>query len=238
MIEDNVLAELEKYIDNPGDSEFLARFFKTGEGQYGAGDTFIGVRVPQTRLVAKKFQNISLQEMEKLLESQIHEIRLCVSIIMTERYKKARKDPAERQALLHLYLRRSDRINNWDIVDTSCRDIVGQYVLDNPEKSDLLRKLAKSKDLWERRIAMVSTLQLVRANQLDLPFELAEMLLGDHHDLMHKAVGWVLRSAGDKDPQRLRDFLNAHITSIPRTALRYAIEHFDTEERQYFLCLK
>jgi 3-methyladenine DNA glycosylase AlkD len=238
MIEDKVLAALETHIDNPGDTAFVARFFKTGEGQYGAGDTFIGVRVPQTRLVAKEFQDISLADMEKLLESQIHEIRLCASIIMTERYKKAKKNPGERQAILDLYLRRTDRINNWDIVDTSCRDIVGQYVLDNPEKANMLRKLAKSKDLWERRIAMVSTLQLVRAGQLDLPYEIAGVLLKDTHDLMHKAVGWVLRSVGDKDQQRLRDFLNSHISQIPRTALRYAIEHFDTEERQFFLKLK
>jgi 3-methyladenine DNA glycosylase AlkD len=238
MIENEVLAELEKHINNPGDAAFLGRFFKTGEGQYGAGDTFIGVRVPQTRLVAKKFQDISLADIETLLDSPIHEIRLCVSIIMTERYKRAKKTPNEQQALFDLYLRRTDRINNWDIVDTSCREIVGQYVLDHPERTDVLRKLANSDDIWERRIAMVSCWQFIRKSQLDVPYEIAEILLGDTHDLMHKAVGWMLRTAGDKDPERLRDFLSANIGRIPRTALRYAIEHFDPEERQYFLKLK
>jgi 3-methyladenine DNA glycosylase AlkD len=238
MIEDKVLAELEKHINNPGDSEFLGRFFKTGEGQYGAGDTFIGVRVPQTRAVAKQFHDISLKDIETLLESQIHEIRLLASIIMTERYKKAKKKPEEQQAIYDLYLRRTDRINNWDIVDTSCREIVGQHVIDRPEDAKVLYKLAKSKDLWERRIAMVSCWQLIIKGQLDIPYDIAETLLGDTHDLMHKAVGWMLRTAGDKDPERLRNFLNSHIGQIPRTALRYAIEHFDPEERQYFLKLK
>ncbi|HSD56080.1 MAG TPA: DNA alkylation repair protein, partial [Candidatus Saccharimonadales bacterium] len=216
----------------------LGRFFKTGEGQYGAGDTFIGVRVPQTRRVAKKFENISLDQMERLLESPIHEMRLCAVILMTERYKKAKKKPQEQRAIFDLYLRRTDRINNWDIVDTSCREIVGQYILDHPEKTEILRRLAKSNDIWERRIAMVSCWQFIRKSQLDIPYEIAEMLLADTHDLMHKAVGWMLRTAGDKDQDRLRDFLNSHIARIPRTALRYAVEHFEPEERQYFLKLK
>lgn len=235
MIADQVLAELEKHA-NPGDAEFLGCFFKTGEGQYGAGDVFIGVRVPDTRQVAKLLKDLTPAEIEALLESPIHEMRLCAVIIMAEQAKRA--DDVQHKALLDLYIRRSDRINNWDIVDTSCRDIVGAYVMKHPEERKLLRRLAVSKDIWERRIAMVSTWQFIRAGQLDPAFEIAESLLGDKHDLMHKAVGWMLREAGKKDAERLRQFLTAHIARMPRTALRYAIERFDPDERQYFMKLR
>jgi 3-methyladenine DNA glycosylase AlkD len=232
MFIDQVLRELEKY-SRPGDGEFLARFFKTEKGQYGAGDVFIGVRVPDVRIVAKKFIAATLIELEQLLDSPIHEQRLCAVIIMTEQYRRA--DAVARQGLVDLYLRRSDRINNWDIVDASCRDIIGQYILDHPEKTGLVRRLARSSDLWERRIAMVSTWQLIRVGQLDLTFELAEVLLSDKHDLMHKAVGWMLREAGKKNELRLREFLVQHKSAMPRTALRYAIEKFAPEDRAAFL---
>jgi 3-methyladenine DNA glycosylase AlkD len=230
-----VLAELEKH-STPSDAEFLQRFFKTGEGQYGAGDVFIGVRVPQTRQVAKQFKDISLEEIEDLLESPIHEVRLCAVIIMTLEAKRA--DASRRKALYELYLKRSDRVNNWDLVDLSCREVVGGYLLLHPEEQGILKKLAKSDLIWDRRIAMISTWQFMRAGQLDQTFEIAEMLLGDKQDLMHKAVGWMLRDAGDRDGDRLREFLTEHISEVPRTALRYAIEHFDPEERQYFLKLR
>jgi 3-methyladenine DNA glycosylase AlkD len=230
-----VLAELEKH-STPSDAAFLQRFFKTGEGQYGAGDVFIGVRVPQTRQVAKKFKDITLEEIEDLLESPIHEVRLCAVIIMTLEAKRA--DDSKSKALYELYLRRSDRVNNWDLVDLSCREVVGGYLLKHPEEQSVLKKLAKSDLIWDRRIAMISTWQFMRAGQLDQAFEIAEMLLGDKQDLMHKAVGWMLRDAGDRDGERLRAFLTKHIGEIPRTALRYAIEHFDPEERQYFLKLR
>jgi len=155
---------------------------------------------------------------------------------MTMQYKKGPE--IQQKALLDLYLRRTDCINNWDIVDASCRDIVGEWIVKHPTDSIVLQKLAGSKDLWERRVAMVSTWALIRANQLDTPYLIAERLLGDKHDLIHKAVGWMLRTMGDKDPERLRVFLRTHITEIPRTALRYAIEHFDKEERQYYLQLR
>ena len=235
MITDTVLAELEKYVA-PDHVEILQRFFKTGEGQYGAGDIFIGVNVPNTRKVAKQHKDISLPEIEALLECPIHEMRLCAVVIMTEQAKRA--DETARQALFDLYLRRSDRMNNWDIVDVSCREVVGAYVLRHSAQKDVLVQLAESKDIWERRIAMVSTWTLIRAGELDLAFTIAEMLLDDKQDLMHKAVGWMLREAGDKDAERLRVFLADHILQIPRTALRYAIEHFDPEERQYFLKLR
>lgn len=230
-----VLAELEKH-SSPSDAEFLQRFFKTGEGQYGAGDVFIGVRVPQIRQVAKQFKDISIADIESLLESPIHEVRVCAVVIMTLAAKKADEDM--RKALYDLYLRRSDRINNWDLVDLSCREVVGGYLLLHPEEQGVLKKLAKSDLIWDRRIAMISTWQFTRNGQLDQTFEIAEMLLGDKQDLMHKAVGWMLRDVGDRDGARLREFLTKHIRVIPRTALRYAIEHFDPEERQYFLKLR
>jgi 3-methyladenine DNA glycosylase AlkD len=236
MIADRVLAELEKHA-SPTDAVFLQRFFKTGQGQYGAGDVFIGVRVPATRAVARQFGSIAVEDIEPLLESPIHEMRLCAVIIMAEQAKRS-GDAAKRKALLDLYLHRADRINNWDIVDVSCRDVVGQYVIDNPGDKKILRKLAVSNSIWERRIAIVSTWQMIRAGELDLTFEVAGMLLGDRQDLMHKAVGWMLREAGKKDPGRLRRFLTDNIARIPRTALRYAIECFDPQERQYFLKLR
>lgn len=233
MITNQALRELESYA-NPGDSEFLTRFFKTGEGQYGAGDQFIGVRVPDTRRVAAVFKDASLQEIEELLENPIHEMRLLAVIIMTNQVKRAADSLAK--DLFDLYLRRTDRINNWDIVDLSCREVVGGYLLQHPEmQQPILTRLAASNDLWERRIAMVSTWQFIRVGQLDLTFQIAQQLLPDKHDLIHKAVGWMLREAGKKDELRLRDFLVMHKAAMPRTALRYAIERFSPDDRARFL---
>jgi 3-methyladenine DNA glycosylase AlkD len=232
MITDAVMRALEPHAA-PNDVVFLSSFFKTGEGQYGAGDVFIGVRVPAVRQVAKQFKDISLTDIEALLESPVHEMRLLAVIIMTMQYR--RSDEPQRQVLCDLYLRRTDRINNWDIVDASCRDIVGEYVLQHPGKADILRKLATSADIWERRIAIVSTWQLIRAKRLDLTFEIAEMLLSDKHDLIHKAVGWMLREAGKRDETQLRSFLVKHKSAMPRTALRYAIERFSPKDRAVFM---
>jgi 3-methyladenine DNA glycosylase AlkD len=234
-IADKVLAELEKYAA-PGDAEFLGRFFKTGKGQYGEGDVFIGVRVPKTRIVAKLFKDLSIEELETLLEHPIHEVRLCAVIIMAD--EAGRADEQRCKMLYDLYLKRTDRINNWDIVDTSCRDVVGGYLLKHPEEMDVLKKLARSKNLWERRIAMVSTWQFIRVKKFGPTFEIAGMLLGDKEDLMHKAVGWMLREVEKRDAAPVRAFLEKHAHHMPRTALRYAIEHFDTDERQYFMQLR
>jgi 3-methyladenine DNA glycosylase AlkD len=232
MIPHQALAALDKYASH-ADAEFLTRFFKTGEGQYGAGDQFIGVRVPDTRQVAKQFSDISPAEIEEVLESPVHEMRLLAVIIMAEQAKHA--DEAKAKALYDLYLKRTDRINNWDIVDSSCRDVVGGYLQKHPEKMGVLDKLAKSKDIWERRIAMVSTWQFIRVGQLQPTFHIAELLLKDTHDLIHKAVGWMLREAGKKDELQLRQFLARHKSHMPRTALRYAIERFSPEDRAQFL---
>lgn len=234
---DEILQALERYA-RPNDVSDVGKFFKAYDGGYSQHDQFLAIKVPAIRIVSKEYAHLSLEDIEAVLESPFHEMRLLASIIMANQAKARKTSEAQKTALFDLYLRRTDRINNWDIVDTSCRDVVGEYILEHPEKIDVLRKLAVSPDLWERRIAMVSTWAMIRKNQLDVPYEIAEMLLPDKHDLIHKAVGWMLRTAGDKDQERLRAFLTKHITHIPRTALRYAIEHFDAEERRHFLTLR
>lgn len=232
-----ILMALDKYA-RPHDVADVEKFFKVYDGGYSQHDKFMAIKVPCIRIVAKQFADLSLEDIEDVLESPLHEMRLLAVIVMTNQAKSKRTTDEHRKALFDLYLRRSDRINNWDLVDTASRDVIGEYILAHPEYTDVLRKLARSEDLWERRTAMVSTWALIRAKQLDVPYEIAEMLLDDKHDLMHKAVGWMLRCAGDKDQDCLRAFLTEHIGRIPRTALRYAIEHFDPEERQYFLKLR
>lgn len=226
--------EVEKALnahENPSDAVFLQRFFKTGKGQYGEGDVFIGLRVPTVRQIAKEYQGLALDEIEHLLESPIHEHRLCAVIIMAEQAKRA--DQAHHKHLYDLYLRRTDRINNWDIVDVSCRDVVGGYLFNRSRAP--LYKLAKSKDLWERRIAIVSTWQFIRHGDLNDTFALAAVLLQDTQDLIHKATGWMLREAGKKDESRLKSFLDEYAAQMPRTMLRYSLERLHPEERQYYM---
>lgn len=227
---DHIQAELDS-LGNPADAQFLQGFFKTGEGQYGEGDVFLGIRVPVTRKIATKYRDLSLKQIEELLESPIHEHRLAAVIIMTEQAKRA--DEAGKKTLFDLYIKRSDRINNWDIVDLSCREVVGGYLMYKPR--GILYKLAVSKDMWERRIAMVSTWQFIRERQLEDTFAIAEILLNDAHDLIHKAVGWMLREAGKKDEVALKHFLDDHAATMPRTALRYAIERLHPEDKAYYM---
>lgn len=222
----------------PEDLEFITRFFKTGKGGYSEGDQFIGAKVPWIRAVCKKYRDLPLPEIEKALESPIHEVRLAAVIIMADLAKSKRTDAALKKALFDLYLRRSDRVNNWDIVDSSCRDVVGEYLLDKPR--DVLYKLARSKNLWERRIAMVSTWAYIRRGETKDTYAIAEILLDDKHDLIHKAVGWMLRET-EKRPggaEKLKKFLDKNAARMPRTALRYAIEHFDEATRKKYLSQK
>lgn len=230
-------AELQAELDahsNPTDAQFLQRFFKTGKGQYGEGDIFIGLRVPTTRKIAAKYRTLSLDDIEVMLESPIHEHRLAGLIIMAEEAKRG--DQTRKKALYDLYLRRTDRINNWDLVDASCRDVVGGYLMDKPR--DILYQLAHSKDMWERRIAMVSTWQFIRVGQLDDTFAIAQLLLKDTHDLIHKAVGWMLREAGKKDEAALKNFLDQYAAVMPRTALRYSIERLHPNDKTYYMTRK
>lgn len=228
-----VCKELDKGA-NLADAQFLQRYFKTGRGQYGEGDVFIGLRVPSVRKIAAKYKNLSLAEVEKLLESSVHEHRLTAVIVMAEQAK--RSDAKHKKALYDLYLRRTDRINNWDLVDVSCRDVVGGYLVDRPKEP--LYKLAKSNDIWERRIAIISTAQFIRAGHTKVTYNIAEMLLGDTHDLIHKAVGWMLREAGKNNEAELRAFLDKYAGTMPRTMLRYSLEKFSPSDREYYMKLR
>ncbi len=218
---------------NPVDVEFLQRFFKTGKGQYGEGDVFLGLRVPVIRKIAAKYQQLPIDEIEKLLESPIHEHRLAAVIIMAEGSKRA--GPEMKQQFYNLYLNRTDRINNWDIVDVSCRDVIGGFLMDKPR--DELYRLAASNSIWERRIAMVSTWHFIRVGQLDDTFRVAELLMHDTQDLIHKAAGWMLREAGKKDEGALLDFLDRHANDMPRTMLRYSLERLEPELRERYMRL-
>jgi len=218
-------------MGNPKRGEFSERFFKTGSGQYGEGDRFLGLTVPQIRSASREFRDLPLAEVEKLLESRWHEIRLLALIVLANSYRRA--DAATQQQIYRLYLRRTDRINNWDLVDVSAPNIVGAHLLRRSRAP--LRKLARSKNLWERRIAVVATQHLIQEGQFDDTLDLAELLLGDREDLMHKAVGWMLREVGKRDERRLLVFLEIHAGAMPRTALRYAIERLPPAQRKYYM---
>ncbi len=221
-------------LENPARAVHSQRFFKTGKGQYGEGDIFIGLTVPQTRLVCKNYYNLSIAEIEKVLESPIHEHRLAAVIIM--RWQAERANSVLRKSLYDLYLRRTDRINNWDIIDISCHKIVGRY-LANKNRA-ILYKLASSKQMWDRRITIVSTAYFISKNDLDDTFKLSEILLNDKEDLMHKATGWMLREAGKKDESRLKEFLDKYAYVMPRTMLRYSLEKLHPADRAYYMKLK
>lgn len=218
-------------LGNPEDAKILQRFFKTGPGEYGEGDVFVGVKVPPQREVAREHQDLPLEELDELLASEVHEHRSVALIILASRARRATLEEGKR--LYDFYLARTDRINNWDLVDVSCRDVVGGYLhaIHDPEP---LGRLADSQLIWDRRIAMVSTWTFIRAGNLAPTFAIAEQLLGDAEDLMHKAVGWMLREAGKKDEAALEAFLAENAPRMPRTALRYSIERMTPERRAYW----
>ena len=225
---------LERGLKAAGDvnrAKQVAAYFKTGQGEYGEGDVFLGIPVPVMRRIALKHRALPLAELQKLLDSKIHDYRAAALEILAAQY--ARGDERQRKEIVEFYLRNTGRINNWDLVDASARPILGEHLKTHPRK--VLRKLAKSKSLWERRIAIVSTMTLVWAGELDDAMEIAEMLLDDEHDLIHKAIGWVLREAGIESRTRLTAFLEKHYARMPRTTLRYAMEHFPPEQRKKVL---
>lgn len=207
--------------------EIFPKFFKAGKGEYGEGDRFLGVTVPNIRAIAKLHKDISIEEIRELLQSEWHEVRLCALIIMVEKSKK--KDEALRKELFNLYLSQTERINNWDLVDLSCRFIIGEYLLD--KSRDILYQLAQSPLLWDNRIAIVSTYAFIRKGQLEDTYALSDLMMQHPHDLMHKAIGWMLREAGKRDSERLYDYVMSHRADMPRTMLRYAIEKFSPKER-------
>ncbi len=207
-------------------------FFKTEKGQYGYGDQFLGVTVPEQRKIARIYRTMPLAEVVKLLASPWHECRLTALIIMTEQFK--RSGMVEREQIYSAYMAHRKQVNNWDLVDTSAHKIVGAWLLDKPR--DPLYVLAESKVLWDRRIAIIATFAFINRGDPSDAIALCEKLLQDSEDLMHKAVGWTLREVGKRcDRSLLETFLHEHTATMPRTTLRYAIEHFDTETRQKYL---
>jgi 3-methyladenine DNA glycosylase AlkD len=209
----------------------LAWFFKTGKGEYGEGDRFLGITVPVQRKIALRHLLLPLDDIAHLLASPIHEHRFTALEILVAKYQRA--DDANRLRIFAFYLRHAERANNWDLVDTSAPYIVGEHLKRGSRKQ--LDRLAASRNLWKRRIAIVSTLALIRDGQIDDTFRIAEKLLRDQHDLIHKAVGWMLRETGKVSPPALLDFLKTHYSALPRTTLRYAIERFPLARRKRIL---
>ncbi|MCE5326923.1 MAG: DNA alkylation repair protein [Planctomycetaceae bacterium] len=221
-------------LGDPGDAAFLQRFFKTGPGQYGEGDVFIGVRVPAVRAVARDFTSMALSQVEKLLHSKIHEERLAALIILVA--QAARGEAKTQRAIYDLYLANTRFVNNWDLVDVSAPQVVGAYLADKSRRP--LYRLARSKWLWDRRISMLGAGYSIRLGQFDDTLAIAEMLLGDTHDLMHKAAGWMLREVGKRDTAVLEQFLTRHAAVMPRTMLRYAVERLGQDKRRAFMAAK
>lgn len=230
----NSLLELQKQIHskkNPEKAKILQGFFKTGKGQYGEGDIFLGITVPDSRKMAKEFRDLSLAEIKKLLESKIHEERVIALLILVDQFEKA--TPEKKNEVYDFYLAHTAWINNWDLVDLTAHKIVGEYLLTKNTK--ILTDLVHSKNLWEKRIGIVATLAFIRKGKLSETFRLSKILMNDSHDLIHKAVGWMLREAGKRDEVPLEVFLEEYAPIMPRTMLRYAIEKFSADRRAYYL---
>ena len=219
-------------LANPEKAQLLQRFFKTAKGEYAEGDIFLGITVPQIRIIAKKYTDLTYKEIQQLLNSKFHEERLAALLILVRKFKKT-KDQKEKQFIYNFYLKNTRGINNWDLVDLSAPNIVGEFLFDK-DKS-ILRQLAISKNIWERRIAVLATFPLIKKRKFGESLALSQILINDPHDLIHKAVGWMLREVGKKDINVLETFLKDKYNQMPRTMLRYAIEKFPEEKRQMYL---
>lgn len=228
-----LIKELEAYSDKER-AKNSAWFFKTGKGEYGEGDKFIGVKVPDQRKVAKKYYSaVSIEEAFELLRSEIHEVRLTALFVLVYKFPKASaKDQAK---IVDLYLKNAKRVNNWDLVDSSAHYILGSHMIDHPEKRKVLYELAKSDNLWERRISMITTAAFIKDGDFEDALKIAEILLHDSHDLIHKAVGWMLREIGNRDVGVEEKFLARYAGEMPRTMLRYAIEKFSKEKKALYM---
>jgi 3-methyladenine DNA glycosylase AlkD len=218
---------------NPKRAKLSARYFKTGKGEYGEGDIFLGLGVPQLRDLAKRYCDLTLPEIKKLLGGKIHECRLTALLILVAKFKKA--DDIEKKKIADLYLEQTKFINNWDLVDLSSHEILGSYFLKNPKERKILVLLAKSKNLWERRIAIITIAAFIDKKEFDYSLKIAKILLHDKEDLIHKAVGWMLREIGKRDRETEEKFLKKHYKIMPRTMLRYAIEKFPKPLRKKYL---
>ncbi|MBT8171928.1 DNA alkylation repair protein [Candidatus Bathyarchaeota archaeon] len=229
-----MLDQIKKELENLGDSERakkLSGFFKTGKGQYGEGDVFLGIPVPLQRKVAKKYIRLSLEDLQRLLRSKIHEYRLTALLILVLQYSKT--DFKGKERIFSFYLENSNFVNNWDLVDLTAPKIIGDYLLDKDKK--ILYTLVKSSCLWERRIAILATFTFIRNDDFNDALQISKILLFDKHDLIHKAVGWMLREIGKRNKRVLEEFLEKYCIQMPRTMLRYSIEKFDKEKRKYYL---
>lgn len=225
-----------KALQSDKELEKIQRYFKSGEGQYGAGDKFMGVKMGNLFALAKEFAGMPIKEIEKLLENPIHEVRAGAVSIMDKESRTKNITEGRLKEFFDLYIRRHDRINNWDLCDLGCLHMTGSYLFDKPH--DILYKLARSKNIWERRTAILSTCYFIRQGDTTDTFKVAEILVKDQEDLIHKATGWMLRFAGTKDPGRLITFLDKYAATMPRTLLRYSIEHFNKKEKEYYMKIK
>jgi 3-methyladenine DNA glycosylase AlkD len=224
----DIKKEMKKMAD-PEKARILQRFFKTEPGQYGEGDIFLGIIVPKIRIVARKHRKIKLSEASKLLKSKIHEERLLAVFILVDKFQAE----AEKKKIVDLYLKNTRYINNWDLVDLSAGKIIGAYFYERPKK--ILHKLARSKNLWERRIAIIATSYFIGKDKFNDTLKISEILLSDRHNLIHKAVGWMLRETGKRSQRIEEGFLKKHYKKMPRTMLRYAIEKFSEKLRKAYL---
>jgi 3-methyladenine DNA glycosylase AlkD len=230
------LSDLKKELQKKADlshAEILQKFFKTGPGEYGEGDVFIGIKVPELRKSAETHQGLYLKDIEKLLRSRIHEERMVALFILRIQYEKAFKEEENVLPYINLYLNNATRINNWDLVDTSAPYILGHYLL--KEDREVLYTFAKSPNLWKKRIAIISTFAFIKEKKFKDTLKIAELLLHEKHDLMHKAVGWMLREIGNRNLATEERFLKKHYQDMPRTMLRYAIEKFPEKRRKEYL---
>lgn len=223
-----------KSLGDPQRAINSQRFFKTGKGEYGEGDVFIGLTNPQLHELTKKYSGLDLNDLQELLNSKIHEERLISLLILVRQFQKAKKNHKAQYFIYNFYLKNARKVNNWDLVDLSAPKIVGEFLLKNQDQS-ILRQLAKSENLWEKRIAIISTLTFIRDRKFGETLAIANMLLEDEHDLIHKAVGWALREIGKKNQKVLETFLIQNYKKMPRTMLRYAIEKFPQDIRQKYL---
>jgi 3-methyladenine DNA glycosylase AlkD len=231
----DMIKELNKHQSDK-ELEHIQRYFKMEDGDYGHGDKFIGIRMGTIFGLAKQYSAMPIKEIEKLMESDVHEYRVAGISIMDKQSRVKNTTVERRKEMFDLVMRRTDRINNWDLVDLAGLYITGSYLFDKPR--NVLYKLAKSKDLWERRLAIVSTAYLIRQGDVADAFMIAEMLVNDKHDLVHKATGWMLRFAGGKDRRKLLAFLDKYAANMPRTLLRYSIENLDKKEKEHYMNVK